>query len=250
MPVCGMGWLDSLWCQVSCCSNMFFSVLGCDMFCSRCHNTTPSLSLLTLKQVLNQFIGSQGVGQARGQLQSAIAKSHGSHTARWLTETASVCLKHGLKATGSGLQLGPVKCTLVADHLKTVCPEVHDVVAKLQTPTGVKYFRLMGTGHMPSAVLLRLYDIIINPSRATGISSLLQSIRVVDNQEALAAAAQQTQPSTAHLQLLLPDNLDPTPKAIGGSSAKQAFATSSVSSPALLWTSRLCCTPFAHIVSC
>ncbi|KAL0023917.1 hypothetical protein WJX79_010920 [Trebouxia sp. C0005] len=108
-----------------------------------------------------------GVDQARGQLQSAIAKSHGSHTARWLTETASVCLKHGLKATGSGLQLGPVKCTLVADHLKTVCPEVHDIVAKLQTPTGVKYFRLLGT-----------------------------------------------------------DNLDLTPKAIGGSSAK-GFATSS-----------------------
>ncbi|KAA6428906.1 MAG: hypothetical protein FRX49_01016 [Trebouxia sp. A1-2] len=166
-----------------------------------------------------------GVDQARGQLQSAIAKSHGSHTARWLTETASVCLKHGLKATGSGLQLGPVKCTLVADHLKTVCPEVHDIVAKLQTPTGVKYFRLLGTGHMPSAVLLRLYDIVINPSRA-GMSNLLQSIRIVDSQEALAAAAQQTQPSAARLQLLLPDNLDLTPKAIGGSSAK-GFATSS-----------------------
>ena len=204
-------------------------MLGCDVFCSCCHNTAPSLNLLTLKQVLNQLTGLQGVGQARGQLQSAIAKSHGSHTARWLTETASVCLKHGLKATGSGLQLGPVKCTLVAHHLKTVCPEVHDVIAKLQTPTGVKYFRLMGTGHMPSAVQLRLYDIIINPSRATGMSSLLQSIRVVDSQETLAAAAQQTQPSAAPLQLSLPDNLDPTPKASGGSSAKQAFTTSSVS---------------------
>ncbi|DBA96944.1 TPA: hypothetical protein ACH3X1_001274 [Trebouxia sp. C0004] len=167
-----------------------------------------------------------GVGQARGQLQSAIVRSHGSHTARWLTETASVCLKHGLKATESGLQLGPVECTLVADHLKTICPEMHDVIAKLQTPTGVKYFRLMGTSHVPSAVLLRLYDIIINPSQATGMSSLLQSIRVVDNQEALAAAAQQTQSSAAFLQLSLPDNLDPTPKAVGGSSAKQAFATS------------------------
>lgn len=181
---------------------------------------------------------------------SAIAKSHGSHTARWLTETASVCLKHGLKSTGSGLQLGPVKCTLVADHLKTVCPEIYDIIAKLQTPTGVKYFRLMGTGRMPSAVLVRLYEIVLNPSRAMGMSSLLQSIRVVDSPEALAAAAQQTHPSAAPLPLSLPDNLDPTPKAIGGSSAKQAFATSSVSPLALLWTSRFYSTPFAYTISC
>ena len=227
---------------------MFISVLGFAVLCSCCHSTLPSLNLITSNPVLKQFVGLQGVDQARGQLQSAIAKSHGSHTARWLTETASVCLKHGLKATGSGLQLGPVKCTLVADHLKTVCPEVHDIVAKLQTPTGVKYFRLLGTGHMPSAVLLRLYDIVINPSRA-GMSNLLQSIRIVDSQEALAAAAQQTQPSAARLQLLLPDNLDLTPKAIGGSSAK-GFATSSVSPLTLLWTYRFYCTPFAHVISC
>ena len=221
----------------------------CAWLCSCCHNTPPSLHLLISHQMLKQFVGLQGVGQARGQLQSAIAKSHGSHTARWLTETASVCLKHGLKATGSGLQLGPVNCTLVADHLKTVCPEIHDFIAKLQTPTGDKYFRLMGTGRVPSAVLLRLYDIVLNPSRATGMSSLLQSIRVVDSQETLTAVAQQTQPSAAPLQLSLPENLDPTPKAIGGSSAK-AFATSSVSPLSLLWTSRFYCTPSAHIISC
>ena len=86
----------------------------------------------------------------------------------------------------------------------------------------------MGAAHKPS-VLLRLNDIILSPGKLPGMSSLLQSICIVDEAEAVGAAAQPAQPNISHLQVSLPDNLDPTPTAGSVSSAKQAFGASSVS---------------------
>ena len=86
----------------------------------------------------------------------------------------------------------------------------------------------MGAAHKPS-VLLRLTDIILNPGELPGMSNLLQSICTVDEAEGVGAAAQPAQPNIGHLQVSLPDNLDPTPKAGSVSSAKQAFGVSSVS---------------------
>ena len=118
---------------------------------------------------------------ARIQLQDAIMKSHGSHTARWLTETAAICLKHGLtSSTSAGLQLHPIKCTLVTMHIRDVLPELHDVMAKLQSGTGLKYFRLFWASQQQDTVLLRLRDIILVPGQPTALANLLRSIEIVD----------------------------------------------------------------------
>ncbi|KAL0019101.1 hypothetical protein WJX77_004127 [Trebouxia sp. C0004] len=236
-----------------------------DLCCSTIRRI-PELSRLTgtretvLQCAMTPEAITPEVSNARHALQKAIDACHFAPTAKYLREAAAACLLHGLQSVQadrgqphwqrnhhalqlrqmSGLHLVPSDLTMgvavlqqhtlgqmmmvLAKQGASCSQQSSGVMGRIQL--GVKYFRLMGTSHVPSAVLLRLYDIIINPSQATGMSSLLQSIRVVDNQEALAAAAQQTQSSAAFLQLSLPDNLDPTPKAVGGSSAKQAFATS------------------------
>lgn len=117
---------------------------------------------------------------ARVQLQDAIMKSHGSHTARWLTETAAECLKHGLLSSSTGLQLHPIKYTLVATHLKGVLPEFQDVLGKLQSSTGQKYFRLFWASEQPDTVLLKLRDIILVPGQPLALANLLRSIQIVD----------------------------------------------------------------------
>ena len=117
---------------------------------------------------------------ARVQLQDAILKSHGSHTARWLTETAAACLQHGLSSSPStGVQLHPIKCTLVTTHIREVLPGA-DVMAKLQSTTGLKYFRLFWASQQPDTVLLRLREIILVPGQPTALANLLRSIEVVD----------------------------------------------------------------------
>ena len=172
----------------------------------------------------------QGANTARARLQAAIERSHGSHTARWLTQCAWVCLHHGLKATHAGLQLGPVKYQLVSDHLRSACPEVYNVMAKLHTLTGQKYFRLMGTSQTPSAVLLRLANIILNPDRY--LAELLEQVHIADDQDALAAAVHPPQ-AQAQAQVSAANNLDTVPKADSESSGKPA-TTCNVSFPATL----------------
>ena len=154
-------------------------------------------------------------------------KSHGSHTARWLTETAAVCLKHGLtSSTSSGLQLYPIQCTLITMHIRHVLPELRDVMVKLQSATGLKYFRLFWASQQPDTVLLRLRDIILVPGQPTALANLLRSIEIVDRP--IAA------PVNGHMPLLLPARIQPP------SHTDTVIATAS--------SQRLsvsCCMPFA-----
>ena len=139
---------------------------------------------------------------ARLQLQDAIIKRHGSHTARWLNETAAVCLKHGLtSSTSTALQLHPIKCTLVTEHIRNVLPQLHDVMAKLQSATGLKYFRLFWASQQPDTVLLRLKDIILVPGQPTPLANLLHSIEIVDRPVAA--------PVNDPIPPMLPDRMQP-----------------------------------------
>lgn len=178
------------------------------------------------------YRSSQDVEQMRTQLHAAIARSHGSHTARWMTETARVCLNHGLTSAASGLQLAPVDTSLVAQHLRCICLDVYDIKGKLQTPTGLKYFRLVGPGRFPTAVLLRLADIIPRPTHE--LADLISSVKVIDHVEAGSGvqAVQTSQPPGFEQDLALPDNLDPTPKAAAASTEEHASGTFGASSPA------------------
>lgn len=143
---------------------------------------------------------------ARVQLQDAILRSHGSHTARWLTETAAECLKHGLLTSNTGLQLHPIRFSLVDTHLKVVLPEFHDIVGKLQSATGLKYFRLFWASQQPDTVLLRLREIISNPGQTPALTNLLRSIQIVDKH--IAAPVNGQVPSILPPGVQAPTNKD------------------------------------------
>ncbi|DBA96940.1 TPA: Exonuclease 3'-5' [Trebouxia sp. C0004] len=115
----------------------------------------------------------------KDELQAAICKFHGSHTARWLTDTAAACLDVGLEASPSGLQLRPVSIQQVSARAKTHFKPSDDLVAKLRTDTGVKYFTLLGASQLPSSVLLNIGSIITSAGRTTSLSALIQSIQTV-----------------------------------------------------------------------
>lgn len=169
---------------------------------------------------------------ARVQLQDAIMKSHGSHTARWLTETAAACLEHGLTSSPSaGLQLHPIKCTLVTAHIRDALPGLPDVMAKLQSTTGLKYFRLFWASQQPDTVLLRLRDIILVPGQPTALANLLRSIEIVDR-PILAPVNGHTPPS-------LPASMQPP------SNMNKAMAA-----PSTQRFSVSCCMPFCGALLC
>ena len=121
----------------------------------------------------------QAASKAKDDLQAAIRNCHGSHTARWLTDTAAVCLDVGLEASPSGLQLRPVSIRQVSARVNTHFQHLDNLVAKLRTSTGVKYFTLLGASHLPSWVLLNIGSIITPVGRTTSLSALIQSIQTV-----------------------------------------------------------------------
>ena len=165
-----------------------------------------------------------------------------------MTETARVCLNHGLTSSASGLQLAPVDTSLVAQHLRCICLDVYDIKGKLQTPTGLKYFRLVGPGRFPTAVLLKLAAIMPRPTHE--LAELISSVKVLDHVEAGSGvqAVQTSQPPGFEQDLSLPDNLDPTPKAATASSEKHASGTFGASSPAAQHHVRLhCCAALALV---
>lgn len=143
---------------------------------------------------------------ARVQLQDAIFRSHGSHTARWLTETAAECLKNGLVSSTTGLQLHPIKVTLVETHLKVVLPEFQDILGKLQSATGLKYFRLFWASQQPDTVLLRLREIILGPGQSPALTNLLRGIQTVDRP--IAAPVNGQVPSSLPPGVQAPTNMD------------------------------------------
>lgn len=120
----------------------------------------------------------QGVADAKSQLQIAIDKSHGSDTAKWLTQTAGACLGLGLEASMSGLQLRPVSLQKVAAEMRHMFPSVKQLLLKLQGDTGQKYFDLFGPIQAPTTVLLKLHSIVLLPGKTASVTTLLQVIQI------------------------------------------------------------------------
>ncbi len=112
-------------------------------------------------------------------MQTAIAKGHGSHTAKWLTSTAAACLEFGLKTSPSGLQLKPVSCQRIAVHLKSQFQRLDDLIMRLNTSTGQKYFTLLGPLQMPTLVLVQLHSIVLSSEKTASVLALLQSIQTI-----------------------------------------------------------------------
>ena len=125
----------------------------------------------------------QATSNAKDELQAAICNCHG-HTARQLTDTAAACLDVGLEASPSGLQLRPASIQQVSARVKTHCKHLDNLVAKLRTSTGIKYFTLLGASQMPSLLLLNIGGIITPVGRTTSLSALIQSIQTVTSVKA------------------------------------------------------------------
>ena len=128
------------------------------------------------------------MAHAKSQLSIAIAKSHGSDTATWLTQAAEACLNLGLKASTSQLQLKPVSFQAVTVQMKSIFPTVKQFFAKLQGSTGQKYFNLFGPAQAPTTMLLRLHSIVLAPGRTASVLTLLQSIDVASGSRVSNAA--------------------------------------------------------------
>lgn len=116
------------------------------------------------------------VVEAVTQLKAAVSKSH-PPTARYIVETAAVCLEHGLQASGQGFLLRPVAWSLVAHTVHTTCPHVADLLERLCGRTGQKYFQLLGNSESgePEFVGANLDTLIIS-SQMPAVSSLLDQL--------------------------------------------------------------------------
>ncbi len=117
------------------------------------------------------------VVEAQTQLKSAVSKSH-PPTAKYLVETAAVCIDIGLLASEHGLTLRPVAWSLVADAVYKACPHVADLLEKLCGKTGQKYFQLLGNSESgePEFVGANLAALIIPKQLSPAVSSILDQI--------------------------------------------------------------------------
>ena len=120
------------------------------------------------------------VSEAYGLLQRAVHLSHPAPPARFLTLAAAACLEHGLQQStpGSGrlLVLHPITYSQLAEHVKAKCPEVSDVLVKLQGRAGSKYFpicRDKTTG--PLMVALNL-NVMILPHHSHTVTHIMADI--------------------------------------------------------------------------
>ena len=105
--------------------------------------------------------------EARVQLKAAILKSH-PPTARYIVETAAVCLDYGLQtAPPQGFTLQPVAWNLVVKAVKLTCPAIQNLSDKLCGSVGQKYFGLLGTSPSgwPQLVAAKLDSLITSPNR-------------------------------------------------------------------------------------
>ncbi len=114
--------------------------------------------------------------EARAKLKAAICKSH-PPTARYLVETAAVCLDHGLQLAEPGFELRPVAWSLVTKTVTFKCPKVSNLLDKLHGTTGQKYFRLLGTTQsgLPELVAANL-DKLVTSENSSSVSQLLQQV--------------------------------------------------------------------------
>ena len=121
----------------------------------------------------------QALSASKVLLKGAILKSHGSHTAKWLTETSAACIDMGLQSTVLGLRMLPISYQHLATCMQGLFHEPKELLDKLQRTTGQKYFTLSGPMEMPSTVMLNLASIIHPPARTADVVSLLGRIQII-----------------------------------------------------------------------
>lgn len=116
------------------------------------------------------------VVETRKKLKAAVCKSH-PPSAKYLMETAAVCLDHGLQVAEPGFELRPVAWSLVAKTVTSKCPDVSNLLEKLHGTTGQKYFRLLGTTQsgLPELVAANLDRLVISENTPP-VSQLLQQL--------------------------------------------------------------------------
>lgn len=124
----------------------------------------------------------QDLDNSKAQLQAAIYKSHGSHTADWLRETAAACIDIGLQESDFGLQMLPISYQHLAARMQATFPEPQQLLNKMQSTTGEKYFTLSGPSETPSTVALKLDSIIHTPGRTADVDGILSSIHGITEQ--------------------------------------------------------------------
>lgn len=110
-------------------------------------------------------------------MQKALDLSHPVHTAKYLTEAAAACLNHGLQQStpGSGrlLLLLPITYAQVAEHVKAECPDISNLLLKLQGKTGSKYFTICRSAvSAPLMVSLNL-SAMITPTQKHHVKHIL-----------------------------------------------------------------------------
>jgi hypothetical protein len=120
------------------------------------------------------------VSNARNALQKAIDACHFAPTAKYLRQAAAACLLHGLQSVQPDSKshicftVQPVKLSQVAEHVRRTCPDIDNLLERLQGRTGSKYFML--TMEEPACVLVRLHD-LIHPPYQRNVRDLLATIR-------------------------------------------------------------------------
>lgn len=122
------------------------------------------------------------VDEARAQLQRALNLSHPVQTARYLTVAAAACLNHGLQKAppGSGrlLVLLPVAYAQVAEHVEASCPEVSNLLLKLQGKTASKYFTIRKARVSEPLMVALDVHVMITPPQRQHVSHVLANLRL------------------------------------------------------------------------
>lgn len=108
--------------------------------------------------------------------------SHPVQTARYLTVAAAACLNHGLQkspaASGWVLVLRPVAYAQVAEHVKANCPDISNLLLKLQGKAGSKYFTI-GKAHVSEPVMIALdVSVIITPPQRRHVNHILANLEL------------------------------------------------------------------------
>lgn len=116
------------------------------------------------------------VADALLHLKAAVARSH-PPTAKYLVETAAVCLDHGLQLGDATFQLKPVSWMLVTDVVSQHCPHA-ELLEKMCGRVGQKYFQLLGNTDdgLPEFILADIHALAPGrqPPAVTHILSQMQ----------------------------------------------------------------------------
>lgn len=183
------------------------------------------------------------VAEARAALQKAIDACHVAPTAKYLRQAAAACLEHGLCLVPPGpqpnvrLEVRPVRFSLVSEHVRNTCPDIDNLLERLQGKTGSKYFVI--TSELHQLVLLRVHELIHPPHQQT-VKDVLATIRKA------APPAGQPAPPTRPVLRLVPIPIH-TNKISGGAVTKRCETDGHVSSAHTRFAVTTCCSPSTAI---